>query len=106
MIEYLYDAIRATAGEDITIAASITDETGEAFTGECHLMLFDDLALIDTVKGLTFDNKTWDFHIPADTTRGRLGRYWYCICAEDVALCFKQPIYLISTKVINIFIKN
>lgn len=95
MIEYLYDAIRATAGEDIPIAAIIKDETGEAITENCHLMLYDDLMLLGTVDGLYVEDGEWGFVIPADLTDGRIGRYWYCICADNASLCFKQPIYLI-----------
>ena len=32
MVEYIYDAIKATAGEDITIAASITDDNNQPIT--------------------------------------------------------------------------
>lgn len=94
MIEYLYDAVRATAGEDICICAEITDDLGESITEPCHLMLYDDLSLIGTAGGF-YDGEKWEFVIPADSTRGLNGRYWYCICANEESLCFKQPIYLI-----------
>ncbi len=94
MIEYLYDAIRATAGENIIIAAKITDENGENITSNCHVALYDDLMLLATVDG-TFDGNEWEFVIPADVTSDRAGRYWYRIYASDTSLCFKQPIYLI-----------
>ena len=94
MIEYLYDAIRATAGENIIIAAKITDENGENITSNCHVTLYDDLMLLATIDGV-FDGKEWEFTIPADVTSGRAGRYWYCIYASNTSLCFKQPIYLI-----------
>ena len=95
MIEYLYNAIRATAGEAVIIAANITDDSGTVITdAKCKMALHDDLALITNVDGV-FVNEAWEFTIPADITRGLSGRFWYSISAEDNALCFKQPIYFI-----------
>lgn len=94
MIEYLHDAIRATAGEEICICAEITDNKGTAITENCHIMLYDSLSLLVTVMGV-YDGEVWYFDIPADITAGLKGRYWYCICADNTSLCFKQPIYLI-----------
>ena len=59
-----------------------------------HLMIYDDLALLETINGV-FDGEMWSYTIPADATKGRVGRYWYCICVENTSLCFKQPLYLI-----------
>ena len=92
MIEYLYNAIRATAGEDVCVCSRITDDSGNVINNHAHLMLYDDLLLLDTVDG-SFDGKYWDFVIPGEITRGLKGRYWYCICVENSSLCFKQPIY-------------
>lgn len=95
MIEYLHNAVRATAGEDICICAKITDDSGIAIeNGHCHVMLYDDLSLLATVDGACIDG-AWEYVIPADVTKGLCGRYWYCICVENSSLCFKQPIYLI-----------
>jgi hypothetical protein len=94
MIEYLYDCIRATAGQDITVAAVITDDNGEALTSGCGLMLHDDENMIVRVNGV-FDGEQWNFTIPADATANRVGRYWYCICRGEESLCFKEPIYLV-----------
>ena len=94
MIEYLYDAVRATAGENITLAAKITDDSGAVITENCHIMLFDDLSLLGMFEGV-LDGEEWSFTIPAEVTSGLIGRYWYCICAEYGSLCFKQPLYLI-----------
>lgn len=94
MIEYLYDAIRATAGEAITIAAEITNENGDCITEQCGLMLSDDNGLIVKVNG-SLVNDTWNFIISAEATANLHGRYWYCICKNNKSLCFKQPIYLI-----------
>lgn len=35
MIEYLYNAIRATTGDDITITADITDDNGKYIDSGC-----------------------------------------------------------------------
>lgn len=95
MIEYLYDAVRATAGEDICIAARITDETGELMDIGANLMLHDDLMMLGNVPG-EFDGEAHLFNIPGELTSGKKGRYWYCICSNDnETLSFKNPIYLI-----------
>lgn len=94
MIEYLYNAIRATAGEDIVITAEITDDSGECLAADCALMLWDKDNLITAASGELIDN-IWYFTIPADTTTGLIGRYWYCICHNHSKLQFKQPIYLV-----------
>lgn len=95
MIEYLYDVIRATANTDTTITADITDDAGNPITENCSLMLHNcDGSMIVSVDGVFYDN-SWSFTIPADITKERLGRHFYCICAEDRNLCFKQPIYFV-----------
>lgn len=94
MIEYLYNAIIATAGEDITITAKIEDDSGHAVEA-CHLSLYDeqDNQLIK-VDGVALDD-VFNFTIPADATADIKGRYWYCICGHDnSSYCFNQPIYL------------
>ena len=95
MIEYLYNAIRATAAEDITIAAKITDESGAVINKGCHLNIYDNEKQIATINGI-ITNDVWEFTIPAETTANMLGRYWYCICDnEHTKLNFKQPLYLV-----------
>lgn len=94
MIEYLYDCIRATAGQDICICANITDDFGECITAPCSLMLHDDEDLIASVVGVLIDD-VWEFVIPANATANLHGRFWYCICCGNTNLCFKQPIYLV-----------
>jgi hypothetical protein len=94
LIEYLYNAIRATAGEDIIITAKVADDSGAEVSG-CAISLFDNEQLITTIKGL-FGDGFWQFIIPAAITAELKGRYWYCICDEDhKKLCFKEPIYLV-----------
>lgn len=94
MIEYLQNAIKATSGEDITITADITDDNGESISSGCALMLWDDDKLLKTVDGKLID-KVWSFTIPASSTIGLTGRYWYCICHNNNRLQFKEPIYLV-----------
>lgn len=95
MIEYLYNAIRATAAEDIAIVAKITNEAGEVITSGCHLNLYDNEKLLTTVEG-TLVGDIWEFTIPAAATDNITGRYWYCLCDEThKKLNFKQPIYLV-----------
>lgn len=96
MIEYLYDAIRATANTDTEIGAYITDTNGNPIEEGCSLMLHNEKdEMIATIEGEYIEEEqTWIFIIPKDTTKNcACKRYWYCICHEDSILCFKQPIY-------------
>lgn len=94
MVEYLYDAIRATAGEDITITAEITDDSGEVITEGCAIKLWEDEKLLGSIDGMLIDG-LWNFTIPASATTGLNGRYWYSISHNDNSLQFKQPAYLV-----------
>lgn len=94
MIEYLYDAIRATAGLDIEIAAVITTEEGAPIESGCSLMLASDDEVITMAQGV-YNGEVWEFTIPASVTTGLSGRYWYCIYHNDETLCFRKPIYLL-----------
>lgn len=92
MIEYLYDAIRASQNEDITIVAKITDDEGNVITDVCSLSIHDDEKHLMKIEGTLVDG-LWEFTIPAMSFKGR---YWYCICKnEGDTLCFKQPIYFV-----------
>lgn len=95
MIEYLHNAIRATTGEDISIAAVITNEDGTAIADSFHLGLYDGEEKIGEFEG--FDNgEAYEFTIPADFSNNLRGRYFYCICDDEhKSYCFKQPIYFI-----------
>ena len=94
MIEYILNTIKASAGEDIDITAKITNVDGSAITNGCQMMLFDDEGMIAEVEGVYIDEH-WLFTIPAEATKDRLGRYWYCVCYGGKNLCFKEPIYLV-----------
>ena len=95
MIEYLYDAIRATAGDRAGITANITDASGNYIENVCSLMLHNDEEMITSVKGEYLGEGDWYFEIPSSVTSGLKGRYFYCICEGSNKLCFKTPIYFI-----------
>ena len=93
MIEYLLNAIRATAGEEITVIANITSD-GEPITEGCGFMLHIDDENMIKVDG-AFNGELWTFTIPADATKGLKGRYSYCLCQGGKTLCFREPFYLL-----------
>jgi hypothetical protein len=97
MIEYLYDAIRVSAGDDATIAAVIKDAGGAYITDQCYLMIYDGDTMLLNIGGVYKDD-VWNFTIPstfsATTKRGH--RYFYCVCdCNHNNICFRQPIYFI-----------
>lgn len=94
MIEYIQNAIKLTAGEEVTITAEITDDNGATITENCYLTLYDDAEELVTIAGL-YSEPLWAFTIPAEVTANREGRYWYSICYCENALLFKQPLYLV-----------
>ena len=96
MIEYLYDAIRAVAGQDIQINALITDDKENLITEGCCVMLHGEDTNICSVDGEFIPEvNEWGFTIPGEMTQGLKGRYFYCIQHDGCNLCFKQPIYLV-----------
>lgn len=96
MIEYLHDAIRAVAGQEIAVSATITDDLDLPVAEDCQLVLHDDNADLYVAVGVYFEEDgTWNFNIPAEVTKGLHGRYWYCIQHDGNNLCFKKPIYLV-----------
>ena len=96
MIEYIYNAIRATAGEDICICAKITDDSGEPITANAHIMLYDGESMLGMYMGAyDAEGAVWEFVIPSTATSGLKGRYSYCICVSNSSICFKQPLYLV-----------
>jgi hypothetical protein len=95
MIEYLYDAVKASKGQDITLAAEITDEDGAQIVEDCELHLFNpDKEMIATIEGV-YESEEWRFTIPKEATADLKGRCWYCIGHNGNSLCFKQPIYFV-----------
>ncbi len=96
MVEYLYNCIKATSGEDAEICAIIEDDSGTAVTEGCGLRLFSNNVetMLCRVEGV-YSNGIWTFVFPAEVTKNLEGRYWYCFCQGDRTLCFKQPIYFV-----------
>lgn len=95
MIEYIYDVIKATSGEDITVSARITDEAGTCLTSGCGLRIFDkNEEFITRIDG-DCDGEMWSFIIPGELTKDMKGKYWYCMCQDGKALSFKEPFYLV-----------
>ena len=92
MIEYLYDAIRATAGADVTIVSRIVEDGACVENVGFMLHLDDEHAIV--IAG-ELENETYQFVIPADITKDLKGRYWYCFCQEGKPLCFKEAIYFV-----------
>lgn len=93
-IEYIYDAVKATAGENITITAKIKEEDGTVITENCSLILYNDDEILVYVVG-EYTDDVWNFTIPAQITEGLKGRFWYSVQNADVSLCFDKPIYLV-----------
>lgn len=94
MIEYIYDAVRATAGEDIVVSAIITDNKGAAITEDCGITFYGN-SKTTAVSGVYYEDlKQWAFIIPANVTEGLNGRYFYTIWQGAKDLCFKKPLYL------------
>lgn len=98
MIEYLYNGIRAHAGNDITISAIVNNQAGEAITSGIELVLHDkdrETMLYKAVGTYSEEAKELTFVIPREITQGKSGRYWYCFLQDGNSLCFKEPIYLV-----------
>ena len=96
MVEYLYDAIRAVAGQDILVGAYITDDEERLITEGCSIMVHGADRDICAVDGkYNPESQMWEFTIPGEQTLGLKGRYFYCIQHKDSNLCFKQPLYLV-----------
>lgn len=94
MIEYLYDAVRASAGQSITVSARITDDEGALIDYGCELKFYDKEKMLTSVEGI-LEDEVWNFIIPAEATKNLNGRHFYSICHNDADICFKKPLYLI-----------
>ena len=98
MIEYLYNGIRAHAGNHIVISAVVTNELDEVITEGVTLAFHDKdrKTMLYVAEGIySEDTKEFSFVIPKEITQGLNGRYWYCIQHNGDALCFKEPVYLV-----------
>ena len=94
MVEFLYNAIKCIAGEDINILAEITDAMNNPITSGCSIVFIDkDFSTIAEYDGVYYDG-AWTFTIPAEVTKGMAGRYWYRIKFKDESLSCAAPIYM------------
>lgn len=96
MIEYLYDAIRATAGQDVPVYATFANDDGTFMSEGVVFMLHNpDGSHLATVEG-SYNAETgqWTFTVPGKVTAGRTGRHLYCFQQDGSELCFKKPYYL------------
>ena len=94
MTEFLYNAIKAVAGEDINIGAQITDVDGNNTTSECSIVFIDkDFSTIGEYD-CVYSDSAWTFTIQAEVTKGFEGRYWYRIKFKDESLSCAAPIYM------------
>ena len=96
MIEYIYNIIKASAGENVEIAARIVDENGNAITEQVYFHLWDkdEKEMLISAPG-KFVNEAWEFVVPGEQTKELKGRYLYCIGTQEKSLCFKEPFYLV-----------
>lgn len=93
MIEYLYDTIRAAAGDYVDITAEVKDDNGNNITEGVVFMLYDnEEKLLISVNG-DYINGEWAFHLPIGTLPK--GKYFYSISADGVKLCFNKRFYLV-----------
>lgn len=95
MVEYLYNCIRAVAGQEIVINAVATNPDESLITTNCSLVLHIENGDEIKVDGVCSEHGMWEFTIPAEATAGLTGRHWYCIQHDGSNLCFKEPIYLL-----------
>lgn len=92
MIEYIYDALKVTAGQGFTVGAQITDDDGELIRSGCYMTIYNDEEMFVKVNGI-FDGTAWNFQVPAEAVQGLEGRFWYCISHLGSDISFKQPLY-------------
>lgn len=94
-VEYLYDCICLTAGQDTGISATITDGDDEPITTGCSMVLYteDDEAIITVDGRYIAELGSWQFNIKAADTLNLNGRYFYAILHDGQSMCFKTPIY-------------
>lgn len=92
-VEYLYDCIRATVGDDMKIEAEIYDDDGNALTEECRFRLYDKTEELISITEGTYADNMWTFVVPIKELPK--GQYLYSVCYKGANICFKQPIYLV-----------
>ena len=98
MVDYLYDVIKAVAGEELQIAAIITDENGVDISEGCALVLSfgqhaEPHAKFDGTFTTCNEGSFWSFVVPAAATKGE-HKLWYKIMKGEESLSFYRPLYL------------
>ena len=97
MIEYLYDAIRAVAGQDTEVYALFANGDGTFVSEGCKFVLHKPGGeMIAEVEG-EYNPETgqWTFNVPGEATKGLKGRFKYCFQHDGSNLCFLKPFYLV-----------
>jgi hypothetical protein len=96
MIEYLYDAIRATSGQDVPVYATFANDDGTFVSEGVVFMLHKpDGSHLVTVEGTcNMETGQWTFNVPGEATKGHKGHYLYCFQQAGSNLCFLSPYYL------------
>lgn len=95
MVEYLHDAIKASAGSDIYIQARVLDEFGNEVKENVFFILHDkeDVSKHILEAEASDGGDACIFEIPAEITKEFKGRYWYSIKHGNEQLSFLQPMY-------------
>jgi len=95
LIEYIWDVIRAVAGQECCVTAEITDELNEPITEGCCLVLHDEEDnMLFSVDGIySAESGLWEFTISGELSEGLKGKYKYCIQHNGVNMCFTEPFY-------------
>lgn len=92
MVEYIYDVIRVSAGDDVVINADIYNEMGSS-TLE---VLDDDNNVLISVVGEQQEEELVTFTIAGAETAQMDGRYWYIVKDAREKLIFRKPIYVLG----------
>lgn len=89
MIEFLYDAIRLSYGEEIILQVCLYDDEDQEITeGNAVLQIGN-----KDIQGY-YDDECWNFLIPS--TIGLKGRYFYRVICDNVVFNFDAPIYFVE----------
>lgn len=91
MIEFLYDAIRLSYGEEMILQVSLYDDEDQEITeGNANLEIGD-----YTIHGTYNDeDECWNFLIPS--TIGLKGRHFYRVVCDGIIFNFDAPIYFVE----------
>lgn len=89
MIEFIYDAIRLSYGEEIILQVRLYDDNDEEITeGNAVLEIGN-----KEISGY-YDDESWNFLIPSSI--GLKGRQFYRVVCDNVVFNFDAPIYFVE----------